>query len=278
MAAALADASRLVLDRGLVGQGALVRPHLSVQVSYETLRHLEDRAAERELAEGAGGTDADAARSMHGSRRASTGLEPVLVDPAELESGEPIPRSTLERLVCDSEISRIVFGPEGDVLDVGRATRPFSKQLRRAVIARDRHCCYPGCSSPPTLAEVHHIRWWSRGGDTSVVNGVLLCWYHHDVVHERDLRITRVPHGWEFTRRDGRPLRAPGRGSPAEALGPPPATRSPVATSPATRSPVATSPPVGVPPDEPRTDESPPEAVGTNDAPEGPDLLDMLSA
>src|SRR3546814_10501189 len=61
--------------------------------------------------------------------------------------------------VCSSDLSaitRIVFGPDGAVLDVGRAQRTVTGQMRRAVIARDQHCVYPGCDQPPSRCEVHH--------------------------------------------------------------------------------------------------------------------------
>ncbi len=45
-AAALVDAARLVLDRGLAGAGQTVRPHLSVTVSWESLQRQVGRAAE----------------------------------------------------------------------------------------------------------------------------------------------------------------------------------------------------------------------------------------
>ncbi len=43
-------------------------------------------------------------------------------------------------------------------LDVGQATAEIPAQLRRAVIARDRHCRFPGCAQPPAACQVHHIR------------------------------------------------------------------------------------------------------------------------
>ncbi|WP_182111972.1 MULTISPECIES: HNH endonuclease signature motif containing protein [unclassified Actinotalea] len=201
-AEALVDLARLVLDKGLTGVGAQVRPHLNVHVSWDTFQRLA--------------TDA-AARDGDGAPAQRTGLEADLLDPAELDSGDPVPPSVLARIACDSEVTRIVFGPESQILDVGQDERTYTKELRRAVIARDRHCQYPGCTAPPTLGEIHHIRWWSRGGDTSTDNGVLLCWHHHDHVHTHDLRITRVPHGFEFRHPDGRPAVLP---EPAEA-GPP---------------------------------------------------------
>ena len=183
-AAALTGVARLVLDAGLSAKGAQIRPHLNVHVSYETFERL------------AAGCDSNDGRGHAG--------EPaVLLAPAELASGEPIPPSVLARIACDSEVTRIVFGPDSQVLDVGRAERTYTKQIRRAVIARDRHCQFPDCTAPPTLGEVHHILWWVREGPTSVENGVLLCWHHHDQVHSRDLTIRRRPHGFDFAHPDG---------------------------------------------------------------------------
>ncbi|WP_182113393.1 MULTISPECIES: HNH endonuclease signature motif containing protein [unclassified Actinotalea] len=231
-AEALVDLARLVLDRGLTGAGAQVRPHLSVHVSWETYQRLATDAAARDAAEaaarGTGGTDGAGGRDGAGARDSAggtahqvrrTGLETDLVDPAEFESGEPVPASVLQRIACDSQVTRIVFGPDSQILNVGQDERTYTKQLRRAVIARDRHCQYPGCTAPPTLGEIHHIRWWSHGGDTSTDNGILLCWHHHDHIHTHDLRITRVPHGFEFRHPDGRPA-----AQPEHASGAPPAT------------------------------------------------------
>ena len=68
------------------------------------------------------------------------------------------------------------------------------------------------------LGEVHHVRWWGRdNAPTSVGNGILLCWYHHDLVHQRNLAIRWEPGGWTFRRMDGsvvRSLGAPPGGPP----------------------------------------------------------------
>ncbi len=42
---------------------------------------------------------------------------------------------------------------------------------------------------------MHHIEHWARDhGSTSVENGVLLCFHHHELVHNRNIEIHRV-HG-----------------------------------------------------------------------------------
>lgn len=200
-AAALGSLARLVLDRGLAGAGgALVRPHLSVHVDYEVLERLAERA----------GVAGDLPVA---------GPDGRLVPPAELDDGTPLPASVLARIACDSAITRIVFGPDGAPLDVGRAQRTYTGPQRRAVVARDRHCQYPGCAVAPVLCEVHHTVWWCRGGHTSVETGVLLCWHHHDVVHRRDIRIVRTGGAWRFTERDGREIRAGRAGGGAGAAG-----------------------------------------------------------
>ena len=128
------------------------------------------------------------------------GLDPALLQ----ESGSPVPRWVLDRVACDSEVTRIVFGPQSQVLDVGRAQRTFTGPRRRALDARDGGCRAPGCDAPPRLCEGHHRIPWSRGGTTCPDNGLLLCWAHHDWVHERDLTITTTPDGGlTFTRPDG---------------------------------------------------------------------------
>jgi hypothetical protein len=197
-AAALTDLAALVLDRGLAGAGsALVRPHISVHVPWDTMVQLHTDA-----------TAGAAATTLEGP-------DGALGAPAELDDGTPISLAVLAQIACDSEITRIVFGPSGEPLDVGRTQRTYTGAQRRAVIARDRNCQYPGCGAPPAIGEIHHIRWWGRDhGPTSVDNGILLCAFHHHTIHRRTIGITRGPGGWEFRDRDGRLIAAGGAPPP----------------------------------------------------------------
>jgi hypothetical protein len=76
------------------------------------------------------------------------------------------------------------------ILDVGYAdTIPDS--IRKAVIARDKGCAWPGgCNRRPASCDVHHVRHKRHGGKTSTNDCVLLCQYHHDICIHRE--------GWEF--------------------------------------------------------------------------------
>ncbi len=195
--AALVAMSRVVLDKGLAGGGQQVRPHLLVHVPLETMLRLgAEHPACRCGSDGCAG----------GESCPSPAPVPHTFDgaaPAELADGRAIAPELLARLACDSSITRVVFGPDSAVLDVGRAKRTYSGQQRLAVIARDKSCRYPGCGAPPNLGEVHHVLSWLHLGETSVENGILLCWYHHDLVHRRGIRIARVGAGWELRRHDG---------------------------------------------------------------------------
>ncbi len=207
MGAALGDMARLVLDHGLAaGRSGGFRPHLSVTVSLESL------------------VAQVSALEAQGTGSGTFGLPeiPAGWDAAVLADGTPVPASVLARLSCDSEVSRIVFGPASQVLDVGRAQRLYSGSLRRAVVARDRLCAYPGCDRAPSRCEVHHVRSWAAGGETSLANGILVCWWHHEVIHSRNLRIHRdhARGRWEFRERDGTPIAHPGeRGNSSENRG-----------------------------------------------------------
>jgi hypothetical protein len=95
----------------------------------------------------------------------------------------PIHERDIERLLCDCEVSRVVTGPDGLPLDVGRSRRTPPPAIKRAVIARDGGCAFPGCDRPAGFCQVHHVVHWTRGGRTAVHNLVLLCDRHHHVVH-----------------------------------------------------------------------------------------------
>ncbi len=70
-------------------------------------------------------------------------------------------------------------------LDVGAVTELVPPHLRRAIIARDRHCAAPGCTQPPAACHVHHIVPRSKGGTTSLANCLLLCSFHHLILIHR---------------------------------------------------------------------------------------------
>jgi hypothetical protein len=48
----------------------------------------------------------------------------------------------------------------------------------------------------------HHILHWADGGPTDADNLMLLCGYHHRLVHERGWSVEPLSH--EFVRPDGR--------------------------------------------------------------------------
>ncbi|HEX9064047.1 MAG TPA: DUF222 domain-containing protein [Streptosporangiaceae bacterium] len=89
--------------------------------------------------------------------------------------------------------------PAGSVslpLDLGVPTELVPPHLRRAIIARDKHCAAPGCTQPPAACHVHHIIPRSKGGPTSLANCILLCSFHHQIlIHRWGWTITLHPDG-----------------------------------------------------------------------------------
>ena len=122
----------------------------------------------------------------------------------EIEHHSAIAGETARRLCCDAGIVAAVDGPVGEPLAVGRRTRAIPPAMRRALLIRDRECRFPGCPSTHRL-HGHHVRHWARGGETSLDNLVLLCPFHHRLVHEGGFDVHRLddgvfrfvsPHGW----------------------------------------------------------------------------------
>jgi uncharacterized protein DUF222/HNH endonuclease len=114
---------------------------------------------------------------------------------AELEWAQTIPAETARRLACDAAITPIFRGAESNQPQAGPTTRSISGSQRKALVARDRGCRFPGCQRPPDWTDAHHIRHWADGGKHVMQNLVLLCRRHHRMVHEEGWRIVVVGDG-----------------------------------------------------------------------------------
>ena len=101
----------------------------------------------------------------------------------EIEGATAIDPDTARRLLCNARVQTIVEGPEGQVHGIGRTTREPSAWMLRQIRYRDRGCRFPGCGSR-RFTEAHHVRWWRHGGATELDNMVLICSFHHRLVHE----------------------------------------------------------------------------------------------
>jgi len=119
------------------------------------------------------------------------------VPPADLELSLPISTRTLERIVCDSTISRVLLA-DSMVIDVGRATRVTSAPRRRGLRVRDRGCRFTGCDRSVSWSNPHHIIAWAKGGPNNLANEVLLCFYHHRLVHEGGWQVIKAGREFRF--------------------------------------------------------------------------------
>ncbi|MGY1685783.1 DUF222 domain-containing protein [Geodermatophilus sp. SYSU D00867] len=138
-----------------------------------------------------------------------------LVDPAggpnagRMGFGATISAARARWLACDGAVSRVVLGPDGAPLDLGREQRLMSRHIRRAAELRDGGCVFAGCSAPTWWCDVHHLVHWIDGGDTSLDNAALLCERHHTKVHH-GFRVERQPSGtWRTRRPDGTEITTP---------------------------------------------------------------------
>src|SRR5690625_3311281 len=153
--------------------------------------------------------------SAGGLNNAQPGIEPICDESVAdlrreptLSNGVVLTPAQLEFLSCDREVTRIIFGPKSEILDVGRAKRTVTSQLRKAVLARDRGCQFPGCGAAPYTLEIHHIQHWANGGVTSARNSIALCRFHHQHAHQREITIRPSQHTgrWQFHDQNGQLL------------------------------------------------------------------------
>ncbi|MDQ6878099.1 MAG: HNH endonuclease, partial [Candidatus Dormibacteraeota bacterium] len=150
---AMVDLATHAMDTGQLPQHASQRPHLQVTTTLETLQALIGAPA------------------------------------GEMALSLPISAKTVQRIACDSSVTRVLLGADSAVVDAGRAKRVVSGGARRLLDTRDRHCRWPGCERPASWSSAHHVVHWANGGKTDLSNMILLCQHHHWMVHEGGWRL-----------------------------------------------------------------------------------------
>jgi len=124
-----------------------------------------------------------------------------------IADGPGISPETARRLSCDASLVG-VLERDGAPLSVGRRTRSIPASLRRALIARDGRCQFPGCERR-RFVDAHHVVHWAHGGETGLDNLVLVCRHHHRLLHEGGYTLSVDRRGRRrFRRPDGAPIPA----------------------------------------------------------------------
>ncbi|CAN5259217.1 HNH endonuclease signature motif containing protein [soil metagenome] len=103
-------------------------------------------------------------------------------DPIASLAGSPFPlsRGEVDRLIDANGFRTVSLTAEGAVAGISSPERCFTANQTLSIAARDGYrCSTPGCSTPHTALQVHHVTPWREGGPTSTSNGILLCYWHH---------------------------------------------------------------------------------------------------
>jgi hypothetical protein len=101
----------------------------------------------------------------------------------------PVSASVRDAIFCDALVTVVKKTCIGIVFDVGTPDNPIPDRNRKAVHARDRCCRMPGCSANARYCDIHHIKNRQDGGTHELPNLVLLCRFHHRMVHSQQLSL-----------------------------------------------------------------------------------------
>ena len=114
----------------------------------------------------------------------------VIVEEAELlggdgtarfgHSGQPITMPSLQHLLSDCSVSRLVRDAAGTPIEASESVRTVPAGLWRSLLVRDGGCTWAGCDAPPAWCDVAHGHIaFDDGGILSPANAALLCRRHH---------------------------------------------------------------------------------------------------
>jgi len=124
---------------------------------------------------------------------------------AEVEGGGRIHPETARRLLCDARVQTVLEDASGEPVRLGRLSREPTPAMMRQLRYRDVECRFPGCGAR-RFTQAHHIVWWKEGGPTDLDNLVLVCFFHHKLVHELGWSLLRERDGSvEWRKPDGNP-------------------------------------------------------------------------
>ena len=177
-----------------------VDPHDSVDSDEDPLSARQADALVR-IAKGylSGGKEKASSSADHYQVMVHVDEEVLRQKPTVTSKGD-LPSETVRRLCCDGSLVAITRDKNGDPLHVSRRHRVVQPALKRALLARDKCCRFPGCTHEKWL-DAHHVEHWADGGETSLDNTILLCSRHHRLLHEGGFQIKRGAGGeWHFGR------------------------------------------------------------------------------
>ncbi|MGI8519668.1 MAG: DUF222 domain-containing protein [Actinomycetota bacterium] len=126
-----------------------------------------------------------------------------LCSSSEIEGGLGLHPEIASRLTCDARIQYVLTDKEGNALGIGRASRNVPHWLHRQLLRRDHGCTFPGCGTKMFL-KAHHIWHWELGGPTDYDNLLLVCLFHHKLVHEGGWSVCLNSTVAEWYKPDGR--------------------------------------------------------------------------
>lgn len=132
---------------------------------------------------------------------------------AKYADGTTLAPDRVKRLLCDAQLTFIVQGEHREPLWMSRTVRSATPAQWRALVFRDRHCSFPGCTMKPIWCEAHHVLEYDRDhGPTDIDNMALLCGGHHKIVHTAGWSAKMEPGQYlVVTNPDGHVLRGPPR-------------------------------------------------------------------
>lgn len=111
------------------------------------------------------------------------------------DGGDAIAGSVIDRAMCDVGTVQVTMDSCGNPLDVGREQRLFTPKQKLVLAVRDGGCMWPGCRARASYCEAHHTDAWSEGGRTDTDCGILLCRFHHTLLHNAGWVIRREGKG-----------------------------------------------------------------------------------
>jgi hypothetical protein len=95
-------------------------------------------------------------------------------------------------LACSGTLSAVITDAGGDAIARARPRRDPPGWILTEHRRRDTSCVFPSCGAE-RFTQAHHLTWRSRGGPKEMKNLVLLCFFHHELVHEHRWSLTPDP-------------------------------------------------------------------------------------